>query len=110
MSRIINLRIQNFRCLKNFTANFNNRFIVLLGRGDSGKSTILKAIEALLSPSWNYSFTDWDFSDGDITKPIIIEGDITEIPAALFNIDDIGISYKLLRNKTGEIDSDIQTP
>ena len=66
MSRIINLRIKNYRCFKDFSAHFEERFVVLIGRGDSGKSSLLKAIEALLSPLWNYSFSDWDFYNGDI--------------------------------------------
>ena len=83
MSRIINLRIKNYRCFKDFTAHFEERFIVLIGRGDSGKSSLLKAIEALLSPLWNYSFSDWDFYNGDIEAPIQIEADIADLPEEL---------------------------
>ena len=97
MSRIINLRIKNYRCFKDFTAHFEERFIVLIGRGDSGKSSLLKAIEALLSPLWNYSFSDWDFYNGDIEAPIQIEADIADLPEELFDLDSIGFSYKLKR-------------
>ncbi len=97
MSRIVNLRIKNFRCFQNFEASFGNEhFIVLIGRGDSGKSAILKAIDALLSPQWNYSFTDWDFYNGDVSTPIIIEGDITELPDELLTLDGCAFNYKLL--------------
>lgn len=92
MSRIINIRIKNYRCFKDFTAHFEERFIVLIGRGDSGKSSLLKAIEALLSPLWNYSFSDWDFYNGDIETPIQIEADIADLPEELFDLDSIGFS------------------
>jgi putative ATP-dependent endonuclease of OLD family len=107
MSRIVNLRIKNFRCFQNFEASFGNEhFIVLIGRGDSGKSAILKAIDALLSPQWNYSFTDWDFYNGDVSTPIIIEGDITELPNELLTLDGCAFNYKLL-TKNGEILTDL---
>lgn len=107
MSRIVNLRIKNFRCFQNFEASFGNEhFIVLIGRGDSGKSAILKAIDALLSPQWNYSFTDWDFYNGDVSTPIIIEGDITELPDELLTLDGCAFNYKLL-TKNGEILTDL---
>lgn len=107
MSRIINLRIKNYRCFKDFTAHFEERFIVLIGRGDSGKSSLLKAIEALLSPLWNYPFTDWDFYNGDIENPIQIEADIADLPEELFDLESIGLSYKLMR-KSGEITTNIE--
>lgn len=97
MSRIVNLRIKNFRCFENFEASFGNEpFIVFIGRGDSGKSSLLKAIDALLSPQWNYSFSDWDFYNGDVSKPIVIEGDITDLPEDFLTLDNVAFNYKLL--------------
>lgn len=108
MARILNLRIKNFRCFKDFNASFGDEhFIVLIGRGDSGKSSILKAIDALLSPQWNYTFTDWDFYNGNVSEPIIIEGDIIELSNDFFSLDTIQFNYKLLR-QDGNISSDIR--
>ena len=88
MSKITNLRIYNFRCFEHFEASFGREsFVVLIGRGDSGKSTILKAIDALLSPLWNYPFSDWDFHNGNIDRPIVIEGDIIELPDDFLTLD-----------------------
>lgn len=54
MSHIKNIKIRNFRGIKELSQDFGNeKFIVLIGRGDSGKTTILSAIYAVLSPSWN---------------------------------------------------------
>lgn len=107
MAQIYNLRIKNFRCFKDFTASFGREhFIVLIGRGDSGKSSILKAIDALLSPQWNYSFNDWDFFNCDVSNPIIIEGDLINLPEDFFTLDTIRFNYKILKNN-GTITSNI---
>lgn len=107
MARIRNIRIQNFRCFKNFEASFGDEnFVVLIGRGDSGKSTILKAIDALLSPQWNYPFSDWDFFDGKVENPIVIEGDIVDLPNEVTTLECIGFNYKLLKSN-GTITADI---
>lgn len=107
MARIRNIRIQNFRCFKNFEASFGDEnFVVLIGRGDSGKSTILKAIDALLSPQWNYPFSDWDFYNGTVENPIIIEGDIVDIPDEMTTLECVGFNYKLLKSD-GTITADI---
>ena len=62
MARIHSLKIQHYRSIDNFETTFGDEnIIVIIGRGDSGKTTILKAIAAVLSPSWNLNFNDWDF-------------------------------------------------
>ena len=50
MSHIKDITIQNYRGIKNLYQDFGDeKFIVLIGRGDSGKSTILSAVHAVLS-------------------------------------------------------------
>ena len=69
MSHITKLSIKNYRGIKELTHDFGNeKFIVLIGRGDSGKSTILSAIYAVLSPSWNMTFSDLDFYNQDTKR------------------------------------------
>ena len=58
MARIYELKINNFRGIKNFTENFNKELICLLGRGDSGKTTILEAIANLFSTNRDLRFYD----------------------------------------------------
>ena len=69
----------------------DEKFIVLIGRGDSGKSTILSAIHAVLSPSWNTTFTDLDFHLQDTTSSIKIEVTITDLPIEFLKESKYGL-------------------
>ena len=80
MATLHNLKIKNFRGIDNFEQNFKNGLICIIGRGDSGKSTILEAINLVLSSSWTMSFYDSDFYNCQINTPIEIEATITNIP------------------------------
>lgn len=107
MAKIHTLKIRNFRCLKKFKHVFNDSDLVcLIGRGDSGKTTILNAISAVLSPNWNYYFYDTDFYNGNIDNPIIIEVTLCDLPAELLSDSKFGL-YKQLINKDNEIVDDI---
>ena len=71
MARIHELKIKNFRGIRNFSYSFGaTNLICLIGRGDSGKSTILDAISYVLSSSWNLTFFDSDFYKCKTDTPI----------------------------------------
>lgn len=92
MSHITRLSIKNYRGIKDLTHEFGNeKFIVLIGRGDSGKSTILSAIYAVLSPSWNMTFSDLDFHNQNTTTPIEIEVTLKELPNELLTESKYGL-------------------
>lgn len=91
MSHISKLRIKNYRGIKELSQSFGDeKFIVLIGRGDSGKSTVLSAVNAALSPSWNLSFSDLDFYNQDTSQPIEIELTIKELPSDLLKESKFG--------------------
>lgn len=91
--RITNLEIHNFRGINscNIDFPFESRVLCLIGAGDSTKSTILKAIEWVLWPTWNLVACDNDFYNGNTTEPIIIRGTFTEIPGDLLAEDKFGL-------------------
>jgi predicted ATP-dependent endonuclease of OLD family len=91
MARIHELKINNFRGIKNFSKNFDKNFICLLGRGDSGKTTILDAISYVLSPNWNLSFYDSDFFEGNVNNSIEIEVSLLDLPEKLIREDKYGL-------------------
>lgn len=91
MSHISKISIKNFRGIRELSHEFGSeKFVVLIGRGDSGKSTILAAINAALSPSWNLSFSDLDFYNQDTSSPIEIELTIKELPLELLRDSKFG--------------------
>lgn len=92
MAKIHNLKIKNFRGISDFDQTFFGRnFVCLIGRGDSGKSTILEAISSVLSPQWNLPFQDSDFTNCDTNTPIEIEATLIELPSKLIQDDKYGL-------------------
>lgn len=106
MARIHQLKITHFRSIEQFEQCFGDtNLIVLIGRGDSGKSTILKAISLVLSPAWNNTFSDTDFYNLDTTIPIEIEVSLRCVPDKLLSDAKYGLYKRLLVN--GDIIDDI---
>lgn len=97
MARIHQLKIRHFRGIEQFEQRFyDTNLIVLIGRGDSGKSTILKAISLVLSPVWNNTFADTDFYNLDTTIPIEIEVSLRHVPDKLLTDAKYGLYKRLL--------------
>lgn len=110
MTKIHTLNIRNFRSLNQFSATlYKKNFLCIIGRGDSGKSTILEAISAVLSPSWNLNFSDTDFYNADISNPIEIEAYLYDLPTALMTDGKFGL-YKQFVKMNGEIVADAFDP
>jgi AAA15 family ATPase/GTPase len=92
MATIVDLEIKNFRGINELSVQFKpeQNLVCIIGRGDSGKTTILEAISSIFSPSWNLHFSDTDFHNGDVSKNI-------ELTATLINFPD----KLLMDNKYG---------
>lgn len=72
-----NLRIQNFKSIRELTLDLRKGKNVIVGKNNSGKSNIIKAIDLILgeqSPTYSKSdnITENDFFNGNITEPILI--------------------------------------
>lgn len=104
MTKIRNLTIKNFRGIKNLFIDFGDKnLICFIGRGDSGKTTILEAISSVLSSSWNLTFYDTDFHNCDFDSPIEIEVLITDFPDKLLSDEKYGLYVRSLNIETNEI-------
>lgn len=106
MAKIEGIKISNYRGFNEFESHFGEtNLICLIGRGDSGKSTILNSIEKTLSPRWNVSFHDTDFHNGNLEKPIELEVTVYNVPEDLLQDEKFGLFVRFL-SKTGDIIDD----
>lgn len=95
MAKIHNLKIKNFKGIKELDHTFGStNFVCLVGRGDSGKTTILEAIEYVLYPNWNLSVTDNDFFNCDTSTPLEIEVTLSEIDKSLLRDSKYGLHIR----------------
>ncbi|MDQ8145431.1 MAG: AAA family ATPase [Gemmatimonadota bacterium] len=90
MTRIRRLEIENFRGIRSLDWTPEPGLNCLLGPGDIGKSTVLDAIDLCLGARRAIGFTDADFFDLDVSRPIRIAATIGELPAELHDIDAFG--------------------
>lgn len=72
-----NIVIKNYRSIKELSLTFKKGKNIIVGKNNSGKSNIIKAIDIILgesSPTWSKSdnITDNDFYNGNIKEPIYI--------------------------------------
>jgi predicted ATPase len=76
------LKIKNYRSVKELDLEFKKGKNVIVGKNNSGKSNLIRAIDLLLgenSPTYHKSenITDNDFNQGDTTQPIFIFCELT---------------------------------
>ncbi|GJK53825.1 hypothetical protein TUM17561_12430 [Enterobacter cloacae] len=90
MTRICKVEIQNFRTIRLLNWQPSPGLNCLIGPGDSGKTTILDAIDLCLGARRNISFTDTDFYGLDVTQPISITLTLGSLPDALMRLDSYG--------------------
>lgn len=90
MTRIRHLEIQNFRSIQTLNWAPSNGVNCLIGPGDSGKSTILDAIDLCLGARRSAPFSDTDFFGLDVTRTIVIAITLGALPDGLKNIDTYG--------------------
>lgn len=84
-----------------------NRFVCLVGPGDSTKTTLLDVIGLVLSPRWNVQLTDADFHDCQVDKPIVLRVVIGDLPPRMLRDDAHGFELSGLL-PSGELVHDPQ--
>ncbi|MFF0374000.1 ATP-dependent nuclease [Actinoplanes missouriensis] len=63
------------------------RFLCLVGAGDSTKSTLLDAVALVLTSRPNVTFSDADFYQCDVSKPIVVRVLIGDLSPALLDAE-----------------------
>lgn len=90
MVRICKVEIQNFRTIRLLNWQPSPGLNCLIGPGDSGKTTIIDAIDFCLGARRNISFADTDFYGLDVTQPISITVTLGSLSDALMRLDSYG--------------------
>lgn len=90
--RIRRIDIDNFRGIKSASWRLppDHRFFVLIGPGDSTKTTILTALDRALHDRAGQSALDTDFYDAKVDHPIRIRVAVDQLPDELIAMDTFG--------------------
>jgi putative ATP-dependent endonuclease of OLD family len=102
MSRIRKLEVSNFRCLREFSWTPDPGINCIVGPGDSGKSTILDAIDLCMGLRRGVQLSDADFFQLSIDEPIRIALTLGELDDSLKNLDAYGLYLRGFDSSTGE--------
>lgn len=112
MTTIVDLNVNNYRGIKklNLVLEHDKRLVCIIGRGDSGKTTILEAISSVLSPNWNLTFSDEDFYISDLTNNIEITLSMIGFPDKYLADNSYGLYVRALDLETGKLEDDVTLP
>lgn len=106
MARIRKVEIRHFRGIQSLDWCPNPGINCLIGPGDSGKSSILDAIDLCLGARRNLQFTDADFHGLDVATPITIDVTIGDLNAELKSFDVYGMYLRSFNAVTGSIEDE----
>ncbi|SAK99478.1 recombination protein F [Caballeronia temeraria] len=106
MTRVRRLKIRNFRSIRTLDWAPSNGVNCLIGPGDSGKSSILDAIDLCLGARRSAPFGDTDFFGLDVNRTIVIAVTLGALPDALKNIDTYGEFLRGFDLGTGQLEDE----
>ena len=90
MARIRKIEIANFRGIQLLAWCPTPGINCLIGPGDSGKSTVLDAIDLCLGARRNFQFSDANFFGLDITTPISITLTLGDLDDSMRTLESFG--------------------
>jgi putative ATP-dependent endonuclease of the OLD family len=106
VARIRKIEILNFRGIRTLNWLPPAGIACLIGPGDSGKSTILDAIDLCLGARRNVQFSDADFFNLDVKEAISISLTIGALDDALKNLDAYGLCLRGFDPQTGDVEDE----
>jgi putative ATP-dependent endonuclease of the OLD family len=106
MVRIRRVEIRNYRAVKSLDWVPSTGINCLIGPGDSGKSTILDAIDLCLGARRTAQLGDTDFFRLDVGHPISILLTLGELPDALKNIETYGDFLRGFDTTSGQVEDE----
>lgn len=106
MARVRKVEIGNFRAIRSLEWFPGPGINCLIGPGDSGKSTILDAIDLCLGARRTLSFCDDDFHRLDTNQTIRIAVTLGELDANLRSLDRYGLFLRGFHPQTGQFEDE----
>lgn len=106
MAIIRKIEIENLRCIKSLSWIPSEGINCLIGPGDSGKSTILDAIDLCLGARRTAQIGDADFLGMDVTRPISISITIGNLDDSLKSIETYGQFLRSFDVVTGNVEDE----
>ena len=103
MTLIRSVEIENFRSIKALRWIPNPGVNCLIGPGDSGKSTVLDAIDFCIGARRSLILADTDFCGLNVEAPIRIAVTLGALPDELKSIDSYGLYLRGFSPGTGDI-------
>ena len=106
MVRIRKIEIANFRCIQTLTWCPAPGINCLIGPGDSGKSTVLDAIDLCLGARRNVQFSDSDFFNLDISNSISITLTLGDLDDTMRTLESFGTFLRSFHPSTGVVEDE----
>ncbi|QFU14754.1 ATP-dependent nuclease [Microvirga thermotolerans] len=106
MARVRVVEIRNFRSIKELSWVPSAGINCLVGPGDSGKSTILDALDLCLGARRNATFTDADFHNLNVDEPITILVTVGELEDTQKNFESYGLYLRGFNKDTSEVEDE----
>jgi energy-coupling factor transporter ATP-binding protein EcfA2 len=103
--RIQHIEIRHFRGIKSLSWRVKGSFNCIIGPGDSGKTTILTALDYALSPRTSLAIDDSDFFNQDVRENIVIQVTLADWDESRLEIKNFFQESKYAQHKCGLTDS-----
>jgi len=94
MALIRHIKVENFRSIRTAEWYPKSGLNCLIGPGDSGKSSLLDAIDLVLGARRSYPFSDADFHQMNTNTPIKITATIGALDEELKNLEAYGYFFR----------------
>ncbi|MFT4095756.1 MAG: AAA family ATPase [Rhodoblastus sp.] len=106
MAKIRIIEISNFRAIRQLKWLPSSGANCLIGPGDSGKSSILEAIDLCLGARRSVTFCDADFHGLDTTSPIEVSLTIGDLDDSTKSLDTYGQFLRGFNEATGDLEDE----
>jgi predicted ATP-dependent endonuclease of OLD family len=87
--KIIKIEVENFRLLKNFSMDLNEDLSLVIGKNNTGKTSILSVLDKFLNEKSKFSYDDFNIDFKNQLEALINSGHIPE------EFTPIGLKLKL---------------